>query len=261
MRVLFVGDIVGRPGRRAVASLVPRIVRERQVDFVIANGENAAGGKGITATAVDEIIGAGVDVITMGNHVWDNREVFSFIDDEPRLIRPANYPGDCPGQGSHVYTAGGGVRVGIINLSGRVFMAPLDDPFRMADLLVEDLSHRCDIIIVDFHAEATSEKQAMGWYLDGRVHAVLGTHTHVQTSDERILPQGTAYITDVGMTGPADSVLGMERGQALARFLTQRPQRLEVAKGRSQLDAVLLSFDDRTWKAESIERLRFWTEA
>ena len=260
MNVLFIGDIVGRPGRNLVKQLLPRIKSEHGIDFVIANGENAAGGKGITGPIRDELIGAGIDVLTMGNHVWDNKAVFDFIDNEPRIVRPANYPGDCPGQGYHTYVSGDCIRVTVINLSGRVFMNDLDCPFRTADRILGEIRDTSDIIIVDFHAEATSEKQAMGWYLDGRVSAVIGTHTHVQTSDERILPGGTAYITDVGMTGPQDAVLGMTKEEVLYKFLTQRPVRLTVARGRSQLDGVVISFDKENFAITAIKRIRYYSE-
>jgi len=260
MNILFIGDIVGRPGRNLVKALLPSIIREHKVDFVIANAENAAGGKGITGPIKDELVGAGIDVLTMGNHVWDNKAVFDFIDNEPRIVRPGNYPGDCPGQGYHTYISGNCVRVTVVNLSGRVFMNSLDCPFRTADRILDEVRGTSDVIIVDFHAEATSEKQAMGWYLDGKVSAVIGTHTHVQTADERILPGGTAYITDVGMTGPMDSILGMVKEEALHKFLTQRPVRLTVARGRSQLDAVLLRFDPENFTVKTIKRVRYYSE-
>lgn len=260
MNILFIGDIVGRPGRNLVKVLLPSIIREHKVDFVIANAENAAGGKGITGPIKDELVGAGIDVLTMGNHVWDNKAVFDFIDNEPRIVRPGNYPGDCPGQGYHTYISGNCTRVTVVNLSGRVFMNSLDCPFRTADRILDEVRGTSDVIIVDFHAEATSEKQAMGWYLDGKVSAVIGTHTHVQTADERILPGGTAYITDVGMTGPMDSILGMVKEEALHKFLTQRPVRLTVARGRSQLDAVLLRFDPENFTVKTIKRIRYYSE-
>ncbi|NLU49018.1 MAG: TIGR00282 family metallophosphoesterase [Syntrophomonadaceae bacterium] len=260
MKVLVIGDIVGKPGRKAVQNLLPRIVKEHAVEFVIANAENAAGGKGVTGSVKDELLGAGVDVLTSGNHVWDNKAVFECIDDEPRLVRPANYPGECPGQGYHTYVSGGGARITVINLSGRVFMQNLDCPFREIDRILDEVQAASDVIIVDFHAEATSEKQAFAWYVDGRVSAVVGTHTHVQTSDERILPQGTAYITDVGMTGAIDSVLGMVKEEAISKFLTQRPVRLNVARGRTQLDAVLLEFNHSDYLVTRIQRLRYVME-
>lgn len=261
MNLLFIGDIVGRPGRNTIKSLLPRIVKEHSIEFVIANAENAAGGKGITTVIKNELIGAGIDVLTMGNHVWDNKGVFEFIEDEPRMVRPSNYPGECPGQGYHVYTSSSFARIAIINLSGRVFMSNLDCPFRTADIILDEVKRRSDIIIVDFHAEATSEKQALAWYLDGRVSAVIGTHTHVQTADERILPGGTAYITDVGMTGPIDSILGMDKEEALQKFLTQRPVRFSVARGKTQLDAVLLKFNQVNYTVSEIKRLKYLLES
>lgn len=254
MNVLVIGDIVGRPGRQAITSLLPDIVRQYKVEFIIANAENASGGRGLTREVMQELLGAGIDVLTMGNHVWDNKEIFSFIDDQPRLIRPANYPEPCPGQGYHVYQAGFNMKIAVINVSGRVFMPALDCPFQTADQIISSLPE-VDYIIVDMHAEATSEKQAFGYYLDGRVTAVLGTHTHVQTADERILPGGTAYITDLGMTGPSESVLGMDRQTVIEKFLTQRPVRFEVAKGPFQLQGVVLEMDETTRRVTHIKRI------
>jgi metallophosphoesterase (TIGR00282 family) len=224
MKILFIGDIVGKPGRRAVRELLPGIIEERRIDFVIANCENAAAGFGVTAEIVEELYGAHIDVLTSGNHIWDKKEVMEFVDDYETLLRPANYPE--------------GIPVGVLNLAGRVFMHPLDCPFRTADREIEKLRKRARVIIVDMHAEATSEKIAMGWYLDGRVTAVLGTHTHVQTADERILPGGAAYITDVGMTGPFDSVIGIRKDSILQRFLMQIPNKFDIAKGDVRLQGV-----------------------
>lgn len=235
-------------------NLLPRIVSEFKVEFVIANAENAAGGRGLTREVMNELLHAGIDVLTMGNHVWDNKEIFSFIDDQPRLIRPANYPSPCPGQGYHIYRAGFHQRVAVINAAGRVFLPAVDCPFRTVDTIMGELSD-VDYIIIDFHAEATSEKQAFGYYFDGRATAVLGTHTHIQTADERILPEGTAYITDLGMTGPVESVLGMDRHLVMEKFLTQRPVRFEVAKGPAQLQGVVLELDDSARKATKITRI------
>ncbi|MCE5263043.1 MAG: TIGR00282 family metallophosphoesterase [Deltaproteobacteria bacterium] len=240
MKILFIGDIVGKPGRRAVRELLPGIIEERRIDFVIANCENAAAGFGVTAEIVEELFGAHIDVLTSGNHIWDKREVMEFVDDYETLLRPANYPEGAPGRGSVVVPAPGGVSVGILNLAGRVFMQPLDCPFRTADREVEKLKKRTRVIIADMHAEATSEKIAMGWYLDGRVSAVLGTHTHVQTADERILPGGAAYITDVGMTGPFDSVIGIRKESIMQRFLLQIPNKFDIAKGDVRLQGVAL---------------------
>lgn len=256
MLILFVGDVVGRPGRRYLQEILPSLVEQWQVDLVVANGENAAAGLGLTKSTLAELKEAGVDVITGGNHIWDKKEIFKFIDHEPALLRPANYPaGTTPGRGAAVFKINR-VPVGILNLAGRVFMSPMDCPFRCADVEIARLKQEAAIILVDFHAEATSEKKAMGWYLDGRVSAVIGTHTHVQTADERILPGGTAYITDAGMTGLYDSVLGVDREDALARFLTLLPRRLNVSSGQAQLNAVLLSLDPKTGLATGIRRIR-----
>lgn len=254
MNILVIGDIVGRPGRAILKTLLPGIQKEYAIDFTIANGENAAGGRGLTKDVNDEILAAGVDVITMGNHVWDNKNILNFIDDEHRLIRPANYPADCPGQGFHVYTAGFNKKVAVINAAGRIFLPPLDCPFQVISSLVEQLNPQVDYIIVDFHAEATSEKLALGYYLDGRVTAVLGTHTHIQTADERILPGGTAYITDIGMTGPIESILGMEKEPIIEKFLTGRPTRFEVAAGPTHLQGVVLQVDEETNRVLGITR-------
>lgn len=255
MNILVIGDIVGRPGRTVLAGMVPEIQRKHDISFTIANGENAAGGRGLTRSVMNDILGAGIDVITMGNHVWDNKEILSFIDDEFRLIRPANYPGPCPGQGYHIYKGGFNKNIAVVNLSGRVFLPPLDCPFQIMDEIMEELTEAADIIIVDFHAEATSEKLALAYYLDGRVQAVLGTHTHIQTADERILPGGTAYISDLGMTGPKESILGMEKELVIQKFLTGRPVRLEVASGQAQLEGVILQIDDDTDQVSAIRRI------
>jgi metallophosphoesterase (TIGR00282 family) len=256
LNLLIIGDIVGRPGRQAVRNFLPDIVRQYNIEFIIANAENASGGRGLTREVMNELLGAGIDVLTMGNHVWDNKEIFSFIDEEPRLIRPANYPPPCPGQGYHVYQAGFNQRIAVINVSGRVFMPALDCPFRTTEQILADLPE-VDYIIIDFHAEATSEKQAFGYYFDGKVSAVVGTHTHVQTADERIMPDGTAYITDLGMTGPIESVLGMDRQVVINKFLLQRPVRFEVAKGPSQLQGVVLELDEQTRRVAQIKRISY----
>lgn len=254
MRFLVIGDIVGRPGRKAVKASVQGIKQELKIDFVIANGENAAGGNGITREIAQELFSAGIDVLTMGNHVWDKKEIYEFIGAENRIVRPANYPPGSPGRGSFVYEYGN-IKIGVINLSGRVFMPPLDCPFRTAEELVQQIKNEAHIIIVDFHAEATSEKIAMGWYLDGKVSAVCGTHTHVQTADERVLPQGTAYISDLGMTGPKDSVLGVETDLVVQKFLSAMPARFEVAGGCYQLNAAVIDIDEKTGLATSIKRI------
>lgn len=256
MNVLVMGDIVGRPGRQAIRNLLPDIVRENNIEFTIANAENASGGRGLSREVMHELLGAGIDVLTMGNHVWDNKEILSFIDDETRLIRPANYPSPCPGQGYHVYQGGFNQKIAVINVSGRVFMPALDCPFRTTEQIIANLPE-VDYIIIDIHAEATSEKLAFGYYFDGKVSAVLGTHTHIQTADERILPEGTAYITDLGMTGPTDSVLGMDRHLVINKFLSQRPVRFEVAKGSSQLQGVILELDEHSRRVAQIRRISY----
>ena len=255
MKVLFIGDIVGKPGRRAVKVLLPGIVGNHGVDLVIANCENAAGGFGVTRKVVDELYSNEIDILTSGNHIWDKKDVEEFIDGYETLLRPANYPTGTPGRGSVVVQTASGISLGVLNLEGRVFMKPLDCPFRIAEREIAALKEKTDIVIVDMHAEATSEKEALGWFLDGRVSAVVGTHTHVQTADERVLPRGTAYITDAGMTGPCDSVLGIKKEVALERFLTLRPNRYDVAKGDVRLQGVLIEIDDTTGRGLSIERL------
>lgn len=241
MRILVVGDIVGKTGRKMVKNHIRALVRDESVDLVVANGENAAGGFGLTASVYAEIMACGVDFMTLGNHTWDKREILDFIDEEPRLVRPANFPPGTPGRG-FLRTEVAGHSLLLINLMGRVFSgALLDCPFRLVDELVE--REPADIVLVDMHAEATSEKTAMGYYLDGRATAVWGTHTHVQTADERLLPKGTAFITDVGMTGPQHSIIGMDPQLVLERMLTQRPNRFEVARGPGQLNGILIDAD------------------
>ncbi len=255
-RILFIGDIMGRIGRRVTASWLNDKAGDGQYDLIIANGENAAGGFGITERVAQELFALGIDVISGGNHSFDKREVLGFLNDEPRLLRPANYPPGVPGKGIWSGKAGNGARVAVLNLQGRVFMRGLDDPFRAADTLLEELEEQADIIIVDFHAEATSEKVAFGWHLDGRVSGVLGTHTHVQTADERILPGGTAYITDVGMTGPLDSVIGVRTEDALNRFKLGIMNRFQVANGDPCFCGVTLEVDESTGFATTINRHR-----
>ncbi len=255
MRVLFLGDIVGRPGRRAVRELLPSIIDKYEPHLVIANGENAAGGNGITRKTADELFLSGIDILTMGNHVWDQKEVYDFIDREERIVRPANYPPDSPGQGYVITCTADNTKIGVINLSGRVFMHPLDCPFRFLDQLLPLIRKETEVIIVDFHAEATSEKMALAWYADGRVSAIIGTHTHIQTSDERILPEGTGYITDAGMTGPRDSVLGVNVESVISKFLSLRPVRFKVASGPIQLNAIYLEIDQEKGTTKSIERI------
>jgi 2',3'-cyclic-nucleotide 2'-phosphodiesterase len=261
VRILFIGDIFGRPGRTIVRERLPGLVAERKIDLVIANGENAAAGFGITPPIVDELLGYGIEVLTTGNHVWDKREIIEFFqraDGNPngvarRVLRPANYPAGTPGFGVFEGRSRSGTDFAVVNLQGRVFMANNDDPFRAADALLEKI--KAKVILVDIHAEATSEKIALGWYLDGRVTAVLGTHTHVPTADERVLPKGTAYQTDVGMTGPYDSVIGVEKELILQRFLTSLPVRFEAAKEDPRFSAALIECDAKTGKASNIERI------
>lgn len=255
MRILFVGDVVGSIGRDMIHEYVPKLKDKYRPQITIINGENAASGRGITEKIYRGFLEVGAQAVTLGNHTWDNREIFDFIDDAKYLVRPANFPANNPGKGI-VYLKYNSEEIAVINLQGRTFMPVIDCPFQKADELVAEAQKRTSIIFVDFHAEATSEKQAMGWYLDGRVSAVVGTHTHVQTADNRILPQGTAFMADVGMTGPYDTVLGMEKEAVLKRFLTSMPTRFEVPKsGRSQLSAVLIDLDQKTGKAKKIERI------
>jgi metallophosphoesterase (TIGR00282 family) len=261
MKLLFIGDIVGRPGRDLLRKHLKALAAAYAVDLVIANGENAAGGAGITRDNAKEIFGAGVDVMTSGNHVWDKREALEFIVDEPRFVRPANYPPGTPGLGSYVALGRNGVKVGVVNVMGRVFLNAIDDPFRAADREIAVVKQAgAQVIFVDMHAETTSEKVALSWYLDGQVAAVVGTHTHVQTADERILPGGTACLTDVGMTGPHDGVIGMDKTAVIARFVTGLPGRFEPATGDPRLHGVTITADPATGRATAIERVAL-TEA
>ena len=255
MKILFVGDIFGKPGRDIARRAIPALVERHGLDLVIANVENSAAGFGVTGDIAEAILGYGVDAMTSGNHVWDKKEVLEYMPRQPKLLRPANFPAGVPGRGSYLGRTRSGQPVGVINLMGRVFMTPLDDPFAVALREIEALRAKTRVIFVDFHAEATSEKVAMGWHLDGRVTAVVGTHTHVQTADERILPKGTAYQTDVGMTGPHDSIIGVTTEAALGRFLNAMPARFEAATGPGRLNAVLVTADPATGKAAHIERL------
>ena len=255
MRILMIGDVIGRPGRRAVEALVPGLRQEYGLDLVIANGENAAGGLGLTKETAEELFGAGVDVLTSGNHVWDKKEILPTLDSELAILRPLNYPPGVPGRG---YLIKG--KALIVNLVGRTFMGNFDCPFRAMDELLEELVDRPPVVIVDFHGEATSEKMALGWYLDGRASAVLGTHTHVGTIDTRLLPQGIAYVTDVGMTGPVDSVIGDDTEAAIGRFLSQLPHRLSVGKGAVIFNSVLVEVEESTGRAQSIVRIDRETE-
>ncbi len=255
MKILFIGDIIGKPGRRAVRELLPSLISAHEIDLVIANCENAAAGFGITRDIVEELYAAHIDVLTSGNHVWDKKEVLEFISDYETLLRPANYPETVPGHGSILYPTPGGDYVGVLNLAGRIFMHPIDCPFVRAKEEIARLHSRTKVIVVDIHAEATSEKKALGWYLDGQVSAVLGTHTHVQTADDEILPEGTAYLSDVGMTGPFDSVIGIKKDTIIERFLTQIPNKFDVAKNDVRLQGALLDIDPATGKARTIERI------
>jgi hypothetical protein len=256
MKILFIGDIVGSPGREAIKKLVVPLKQELGIDFVIANAENASGGSGITARVAAELFASGADVLTSGDHIWKKPEIFELINQEARILRPLNFPSGAPGRGASVFIARNGVKVGVININGRVFMEALECPFKAALGAAEEMAAETKIIIVDIHAEATSEKIALGWYLDGKVSAIFGTHTHIQTADEKILPQGTAYITDVGMTGPYDSVIGRRVEDVLTRFLSSIPVRFQVAEGNIQLHGALVEIDEVTGKARSILRIQ-----
>ncbi len=253
MRILFIGDIFGSPGRKVLADHLADVVSGKAIDLVLANGENAAAGFGITPRLADELFNLGIEAMTTGNHVWDKKEIYEYFASEPRLVRAANFP-DAPGRGVFCGRSRAGVPFALLHLMGRVYMAPLDCPFRTADAELARLPAECRIRIVDIHAEATSEKQAFGWHLDGRVTAVIGTHTHVPTADERVLPGGAAFITDVGMTGPYESVIGVKREIALGKFLTHMPARYEPASGDVRLSAVIIDADEATGRARSIER-------
>ncbi|MCM2358914.1 MAG: TIGR00282 family metallophosphoesterase [Geobacteraceae bacterium] len=255
VKLLFIGDIIGKAGRQALSRELHRLVDRHLVDIVVANGENAAGGFGLTEEVAGDLFKLGINVITSGNHIWDKKDALDFIRREERLLRPANYPEGAPGRGSTVAITAGGIKVAVLNLEGRVFMNNLECPFRKADREVAALKEVTPVILVDFHAEASSEKATLGWYLDGRVSAVVGTHTHVQTADERILPGGTAYITDTGMTGAFDSVIGMRKEEAISKFLTQLPVKFEVAKGNVRLNGVLVEIDEKSGRAVGIERI------
>jgi hypothetical protein len=255
LKLLFVGDVIGKPGRRALRNLLPRLVDRHRADYAVVNVENSAGGFGITPEVLKDIQDLPIDVFTTGNHVWDKKEGVEILDRVPNLLRPANYPEGNPGKGVHVGETAAGIPVAVVNLEGMVFMSNLDSPFRVADRLLKELDPGVKVVLVDFHAEATSEKQAMGFYLDGRVSAVLGTHTHVPTADERVLPKGTALLTDVGMTGPYESIIGMRADKVLKRFLLQTPSSFEVAKRDVRLAGAVIEVDEATGKARSIERL------
>jgi metallophosphoesterase (TIGR00282 family) len=255
IRILFIGDIVGKPGRLAVSNLLPQLVGSEEIDFVIANAENGAGVAGLTPKVAEELLENGIDVLTSGNHIWRKKEIEPYLKESLRVLRPANYPAGVVGKGHAVIKTAGGIAVGVINLEGRVFMSPLESPFEVGGELINSLSEKATIIIVDFHAEATSEKQALGWYFDGKVSAVIGTHTHVQTADEQIRASGTAYITDVGMTGATDSVIGIRKEEAIAQLISQTPKKFTTAKGGIQLQAVLLDVSPESGRSEAIERI------
>ena len=255
MRILMIGDVIGKAGRRALAALLPALRRDLKIDIAIANGENAAGGFGLTVQTAQEMLESGVDVITSGNHIWDKDEIIPYLEEESLVLRPLNYPPETPGRG---YINLGNALV--VNLIGRVFVGNFDCPFRAIDRLLEKLPQLPPVVIVDFHAEATSEKGAMGWYVDGRVSAVVGTHTHVATADARVLPNGTAFVSDVGMVGPINSVIGSEPEEVLDRFLTQTPRKLRVAKGPVRFNSVLIEVDDETGTAREIVRVDRYLE-
>ncbi len=256
MNILIIGDIVGKGGRRITLQALPSLINEHQIDLCVANVENAAGGFGVTPQIAHDFLESGIHVLTSGNHIWDRKEIEDFIRHEKRLLRPANYPKGAPGKGSTIAQTAAGHKVGIINVSGRIFMQNLDCPFTVARQETTKIKEQTDTIIIDMHAEATSEKVALGWFLDGQVSAVVGTHTHIQTADERILPGGTAYITDIGMTGAHDSVIGLKKEMIIERFLSQMPKHFEVAKANVQLNGVLLKIDEETGKAQQIQRLQ-----
>ena len=255
MRILFIGDVVGKAGKRVLASHFDRIVDRHRIDFAIANVENAADGSGVTPELAVEFLSLGINCLTSGNHIWDKREITPYIAAEPRLLRPINYPDELPGSGTFLGETPAGVPVGVVNVMGRIFMPPIDDPFRSARAACDRLKTRARVVIVDMHAEASSEKMALGWHLDGLASAVIGTHTHVPTADERILSGGTAFITDVGMTGPYDSVIGMDKEASLSRFLSHMPARLTSAQRDARVAAVVIDIDEASGRARAIERL------
>jgi metallophosphoesterase (TIGR00282 family) len=261
MKLLFIGDIFASGGRRMVAAHLQRLITEQKIDLAIANGENAAGGFGITPPITEELLSLGLDVITTGNHVWDKRDIYDHFARQPRLLRPANYAAELPGAGLYQGVARNGVPYAVLNLQGRVHLPPLECPFRKADQLLASLPPEVKVIFVDFHAEVTSEKMALGWHLDGRISALIGTHTHIPTADARILPGGTAYQTDSGMTGPYDSVIGVEKKMIVQRFLTQLPMRFEAAKGGLELHGAIVTVDESTGRATAIRALAIGEES
>ncbi len=256
MNILYIGDIVGKPGKLALETSLKKLLDQYDINLCIGNGENASGGFGITPEIADELFALGIDVITSGNHIYDKKEIIPTLDRESKILRPANYPAEAPGKGSCFVKANNGQMVGVLNLIGRVFMDPADCPFKKADTEISKLKEKTSIIFVDMHAEVTSEKSAMGWYLDGRATAVIGSHTHVQTADERILPKGTAYLSDAGMTGPKNSVIGIKTENAIGKFISKFPRRFETATGDTQLRAAVVNLDPRSGKAKGIERIQ-----
>jgi len=255
MQILFIGDIFGKPGRDIARRAIPALVERRGIDLVVANVENSAAGFGVTGDVAETILTYGVDVMTTGNHVWDKKEILDYIPRQPKLLRPANFPGGTPGRGSYLGRTRTGEPIGVVNVMGRIFMQPIEDPFAVVLREIDALRAKARVVIVDFHAEATSEKVAMGWHLDGRATAVFGTHTHVQTADDRILPKGTAYLTDAGMTGPHDSIIGVTTEIALSRFVTGMPAKFEAATGLGRLNAVIVTADLATGRATALQRL------
>ncbi len=261
MKVLFLGDVFGKPGREVLKAKLPVMVEENNIDFVIANGENAAGGIGITPDICKTLLNMGVDIVTSGNHIYKKNEILDYIERQPRLLKPANYPPATPGSGYHIMSDKKNNRIAVINICGRVFIDYFDCPFRTIDKIINNIREETPVIIVDFHAEVTSEKVAMGWYLDGRVSAIVGTHTHVQTADERILPGGTAYITDVGMVGPRDSVIGVKKENIIKRFLTMMPQKFTVSDDNYLVNAVVIDINEKSGRANNITRLNMVIES
>jgi hypothetical protein len=255
LKVLFLGDVFGKPGREILKKKLPSIAEENNIDFVIANGENAAGGIGITPDICETLLNMGIDIVTSGNHIYKKREIYDYIENQPRLLKPANYPPSTPGSGFHIMSDKKNNRIAVINICGRVFIDYFDCPFRTIDKILNNIRKETPVIVVDFHAEVTSEKVAMGWYLDGRASAVVGTHTHVQTADERILPGGTAYITDVGMVGPRNSVIGVKKENIINRFLTMMPQKFTVSEDDYLINGVVIDINERNGRAESISRI------
>lgn len=256
MNILFIADIVGRPGRWAVSQLLPDFKKTYQIDFTIANVENAAGGFGLTKEIAKKIHSYGVDCLTSGNHIWDRKDIYPYLNEDQRILRPVNYPPGVPGRGAGVFESRSGQKIGVLNIQGKVYIKEIDCPFRVTEKELEELQAQTNVIIVDVHAEATSEKMALGWYLDGKVSAVIGSHTHVQTADEIILPGGTAFITDAGMTGAHNSVIGITKEDAIARFLTQIPRRFTLAKKDIKFSGVVVEIDPQTGKALGIDRIK-----